>query len=84
MKRTIIIETDNRMSFDKILDSFRMTKGVKKVEASFDECIPGIPVTHEEIIEDIRCAEEEIARGVPGIPHEEVVEQMKRKFASWR
>lgn len=34
MKTTLIIETDNRVSFDKIIDSVRKIKGVKKVEST--------------------------------------------------
>jgi len=59
MKITITIETDNRINFEKILESFRMIKGVKKVEASSIEHIPGLAYTQEERRADIREAMEE-------------------------
>lgn len=54
MRTIITIETDNRVSLDKILDSFRMTKGVKKIEASLPKQIPGFAYTHEERVQELR------------------------------
>mgnify|MGYP003623461686 CR=1 FL=1 len=63
MKTTITIETDNRMSLDKILESFRMTKGVKKVEASEPEQTLGIPCTQDELIEAVERSKADIKAG---------------------
>lgn len=63
MKTTINIEIDNRMNLDKILDSFRMTKGVKKVEVERVERIPGLPYTEEERIASVHRAEEDYTAG---------------------
>ncbi|NDV83993.1 hypothetical protein [Bacteroides sp. 51] len=78
MKTTITIETDNRASLDKILDSFRKTKGVKKVERLHSERIQGVPVTREEVMEDIRCSEEDIKAGRT-ITNEE----LRKRIVTW-
>lgn len=54
--------------FDRIMDSIPF------------EPIPGLPYTHEERMESLRQAIDDFERGVPGIPHEDVMKEMNSWF----
>lgn len=86
MKTTIIIETDSHIDFEKILESFRMIKGVKKVESAVGmtfEPIPGVPNTLEELKETIRQTETE-HNPDKSTPHDMAMKMIKESIQTWK
>lgn len=72
-----LLNVDSKEFLDKLERFFRRHK---KVEAKAKENLT--PYTMEELNTRIDAAEAEINAGIPGIPHEEVMNEMRKLIAA--
>ena len=77
---TMVIDVQNRGDAQKIADTLRLMKSVKKIviQEIDSECIPGLPYTREERIASVHKSMEEVRAG-----HTITSEELKKRMATW-